>query len=47
MAAQLRNFLDQTGGLWFTGALVGNFAHLGYEPFLDMIAAHGLDIYDD
>jgi NAD(P)H dehydrogenase (quinone) len=23
MAAQLRNFLDQTGGLWFTGALVG------------------------
>jgi NAD(P)H dehydrogenase (quinone) len=23
MAAQMRNFLDQTGGLWFTGALVG------------------------
>jgi NAD(P)H dehydrogenase (quinone) len=23
MAAQMRNFLDQTGGLWFRGALVG------------------------
>lgn len=23
MAAQMRNFLDQTGGLWFQGALVG------------------------
>lgn len=23
MAAQMRNFLDQTGGLWFNGALVG------------------------
>jgi NAD(P)H dehydrogenase (quinone) len=23
MAAQMKNFLDQTGGLWFTGALVG------------------------
>ena len=23
MAAQMRNFLDQTGGLWFTKALVG------------------------
>ena len=23
MAAQMRNFLDQTGGLWFKGALVG------------------------
>ena len=23
MAAQMRNFLDQTGGLWMTGALVG------------------------
>jgi NAD(P)H dehydrogenase (quinone) len=23
MAAQMRNFLDQTGGLWATGALVG------------------------
>ena len=23
MAAQMRNFLDQTGQLWFTGALVG------------------------
>ena len=23
MAAQMRNFLDQTGGLWFDGALVG------------------------
>lgn len=23
MAAQMRNFLDQTGGLWFEGALVG------------------------
>jgi NAD(P)H dehydrogenase (quinone) len=23
MAAQMRNFLDQTGGLWMKGALVG------------------------
>ncbi|MDE1148416.1 MAG: NAD(P)H:quinone oxidoreductase [Azospirillaceae bacterium] len=23
MAAPMRNFLDQTGGLWFTGALIG------------------------
>jgi NAD(P)H dehydrogenase (quinone) len=23
MAAQMKNFLDQTGGLWFTGALIG------------------------
>src|SRR5690348_5755155 len=23
MAAQMRNFLDQTGGLWYRGALVG------------------------
>ena len=23
MAAQMKNFLDQTGGLWFTGKLVG------------------------
>ena len=23
MAAQMRNFLDQTGGLWMSGALVG------------------------
>jgi NAD(P)H dehydrogenase (quinone) len=23
MAAQMKNFLDQTGGLWFSGALVG------------------------
>src|SRR5512139_1954481 len=23
MAAQMRNFLDQTGGLWFAGKLVG------------------------
>jgi len=23
MAAQMRNFLDQSGGLWFSGALVG------------------------
>lgn len=26
MAAQMRNFLDQTGGLWLNGALVGKFA---------------------
>lgn len=26
MAAQMRNFLDQTGGLWVSGALVGKFA---------------------
>ena len=23
MAAQMKNFLDQTGGLWFAGKLVG------------------------
>ncbi|MFC2973359.1 NAD(P)H:quinone oxidoreductase [Azotobacter bryophylli] len=26
MTAQMRNFLDQTGGLWVSGALVGKFA---------------------
>jgi len=26
MSAQMRNFLDQTGGLWVKGALVGKFA---------------------
>lgn len=26
MAAQMRSFLDQTGGLWVSGALVGKFA---------------------
>ncbi|TBW38591.1 NAD(P)H:quinone oxidoreductase [Azotobacter chroococcum] len=26
MAAQMRTFLDQTGGLWVSGALVGKFA---------------------
>lgn len=26
MTAQMRNFLDQTGGLWISGALVGKFA---------------------
>jgi NAD(P)H dehydrogenase (quinone) len=26
MAAQMRNFLDQTGGLWVKGALVGKLA---------------------
>jgi NAD(P)H:quinone oxidoreductase type IV len=26
MAAQMRNFLDQTGGLWATGALIGKVA---------------------
>jgi NAD(P)H dehydrogenase (quinone) len=26
MAAQMRNFLDQTGGLWIKGALVGKVA---------------------
>jgi NAD(P)H dehydrogenase (quinone) len=26
MAAQMRNFLDQTGGLWVKGALVGKVA---------------------
>ncbi|MDA5193157.1 NAD(P)H:quinone oxidoreductase [Govanella unica] len=26
MAAQMRNFLDQTGGLWVSGALVGKVA---------------------
>jgi NAD(P)H dehydrogenase (quinone) len=26
MAAQMRNFLDQTGGLWFEGLLIGKIA---------------------
>ncbi|GAB5470565.1 MAG: NAD(P)H:quinone oxidoreductase [Rhodospirillales bacterium] len=26
MAAQMRNFLDQTGGLWFNGSLIGKVA---------------------
>lgn len=26
MAAQMRNFLDQTGGLWFEGKLIGKIA---------------------
>jgi NAD(P)H dehydrogenase (quinone) len=37
MAAQLRNFLDQTGGLWFTGALVGKIG----SAFCATASQHG------
>jgi NAD(P)H dehydrogenase (quinone) len=29
MAAQMRNFLDQTGGLWVKGALIGRIEYRG------------------
>ena len=37
MAAQMRNFLDQTGGLWATGALVGK----GGSVFTSTATQHG------
>lgn len=37
MAAQMRNFLDQTGGLWFTGALVGKIG----SAFCATASQHG------
>jgi NAD(P)H dehydrogenase (quinone) len=37
MAAQMRNFLDQTGGLWFSGALVGKVG----SAFTSTASQHG------
>jgi len=37
MAAQMRNFLDQTGGLWFTRALVGKVGRV----FASTSSQHG------
>ena len=37
MAAQMRNFLDQTGGLWFTKALVGKVGSV----FVSTASHHG------
>ncbi|NLF31036.1 MAG: NAD(P)H:quinone oxidoreductase [Planctomycetes bacterium] len=37
MAAQMRNFLDQTGGLWLAGALVGKVASV----FASTASQHG------
>jgi NAD(P)H dehydrogenase (quinone) len=37
MAGQMRNFLDQTGGLWASGALVGN----GGSMFTCSATQHG------
>jgi NAD(P)H dehydrogenase (quinone) len=37
MAAQMRNFLDQTGGLWFTKALVGKVGSV----FVSTNSQHG------
>ncbi|MFM9851203.1 MAG: NAD(P)H:quinone oxidoreductase [Sphingomonadaceae bacterium] len=37
MAAQMRNFLDQTGGLWFTKALVGKVG----SAFCSTASQHG------
>jgi NAD(P)H dehydrogenase (quinone) len=37
MAAQMRNFLDQTGGLWFTRALVGKIG----SAFCATASQHG------
>lgn len=56
MAAQMRSFLDQTGGLWVSGALVGKFASVftstgtggGSETtitsFWNTLAHHGMVI---
>jgi NAD(P)H dehydrogenase (quinone) len=38
MAAQMRNFLDQTGGLWAKGALVGRSAASSSAPPASMAA---------
>ena len=37
MAAQMRNFLDQTGGLWFKGALIGKVGSV----FVSSATQHG------
>jgi NAD(P)H dehydrogenase (quinone) len=37
MAAQMKNFLDQTGGLWFTDALVGKVG----SAFTSTASLHG------
>ncbi len=37
MTAQMRNFLDQTGGLWFRGALVGKVGSV----FVSTATQHG------
>lgn len=37
MAAQMRNFLDQTGGLWFTGKLIGKVGSV----FVSTASQHG------
>ena len=37
MAAQMRNFLDQTGGLWANGALVGKVG----SAFTSTLSQHG------
>ena len=37
MAAQMRNFLDQTGGLWYRGALVGKVGSV----FCSTASQHG------
>src|SRR5208337_3842872 len=37
MCAQMRNFLDQTGGLWFNGSLVGKVASV----FTSTATQHG------
>jgi len=39
MAAQMRNFLDQTGGLWANGALVGKVG----SAFTSTASQHGGD----
>ncbi len=37
MAAQMKNFLDQTGGLWFTGKLIGKVGSV----FVSTATQHG------
>ena len=37
MAAQMRNFLDQTGGLWFSGKLIGKVGSV----FVSTATQHG------
>jgi NAD(P)H dehydrogenase (quinone) len=37
MASQMRNFLDQTGGLWFRGALIGKVSSV----FCSTATQHG------
>ncbi|WP_044562663.1 NAD(P)H:quinone oxidoreductase [Azospirillum sp. B4] len=37
MASQMRNFLDQTGGLWFKGALIGKVGSV----FVSSATQHG------